>query len=109
MAEPGSWSRYLLMLSAVWVIAMLWHLYPHFKDTIRLEDGRLTEVSAYLEDRCGQKVGPAAATCLAQARETANELLRREQAKSVLLIEAPLFLYVLIYLPFSFLSRSRRS
>jgi len=77
---------------------MTWQLYPQFKDAVRVE-GRLTTVADYIDDTCGQRVGPAAETCLAEARAAAQLLLRREQGKSILLIEAPLFLYLVIYLP----------
>jgi hypothetical protein len=91
-------SRYFLILATVWLIAMTWRIYPQFKDAVRV-DGRLMTVGDYIEDACGQRVGPGAATCLAEARETAQQLLRREQGKSVLLIEAPLLGFLLIYLP----------
>ena len=37
-------------------------------------------------------------TCLAEAREEAQHLLRREQGKSILLIEAPILGYLAFYL-----------
>ncbi len=82
---------------------MTWRIYPQFKDTIRV-DGRLTVVSEYLKDTCGQRLGPAAASCLNAARKRAQALLRREQSKSILLIDAPLFGYLLIYLPLRLLA-----
>jgi hypothetical protein len=91
-------SRYFLVLAVVWMVAMTWRIYPQFKDAVRV-DGRLMTAGDYIEETCGQRIGPAAATCLAEAREQAQQLLRREQGKSVLLIEAPLFGYLVIYLP----------
>jgi hypothetical protein len=96
--SPSRGSRYFVVLAVIWVVAMTWRIYPQFKDTIRV-DGRLTMVSEYLEDSCGQRLGPAAAACLDAARKHARVLLRREQGKSILLIDAPLFGYLLIYLP----------
>jgi hypothetical protein len=86
-------TRLILGLAALWMLAMTLRLYPQFKDAIRV-DGRLTTVAAYLEDACGQRVGPAAATCLAESGETAQLLLRQEQARSVLAILAPLLIYI---------------
>jgi len=91
-------SRYLVALAAVWVLAMTWRLYPQFKDTLR-EDGRLVTLDAYIDDNCGQRIGPGAASCLDEARATGRRLVAREQAKSVLVIEAPLLAYLLIYVP----------
>jgi hypothetical protein len=91
-------ARYILVLSLIWVVAMTWRLYPHFKDALRI-DGRLVAFDDYVEESCGQRVGPAAASCLQEAYDTGRRLLAREQANSVLWIEAPLFGYLLIYLP----------
>lgn len=97
-------SRYIIVLCAVWVTAMTWRIYPQFKDTLRL-DGRLMSLSQYVDQGCGQRIGPAAASCLAEARITGARLVAMEQAKSLLLIEAPLLGYLLIYLPLSRASR----
>lgn len=97
---------YLVVLAIAWMAVMTWRIYPQFKDAVRV-DGRLTTVGDYIADTCGERVGPAAATCLAEARETARRLLRREQGKSVLLIEAPLLAYLLVYAPVA-LWRGRR-
>lgn len=94
------------MLVIAWMAVMTWRIYPQFKDTVRV-DGRLTTVDDYVGDACGERVGPGAETCLAEAHETAQRLLRREQGKSVLLIEAPLLAYLLVYWPLA-LWRSRR-
>jgi hypothetical protein len=91
-------SRYLVVLCAIWVIAMTWRLYPQFKDTLRV-DGRVMSYADYVAESCGERTGPAAATCLGKARSTGHRLVAREQAKSLLLIEAPLLLCLLIYLP----------
>ena len=82
-------SRYFLLLAMVWMIAMTARLYPQFGDGVRI-DGRLTTVEDYIEDSCSQRVGPAAQTCLAEAANEAQILLRREQGKSVLLIAYPM-------------------
>jgi hypothetical protein len=87
-------SRLFLVFAVLWMVAMTWRLYPQFKDTIRV-DGRLTTVSAYLDDSCGQRVGPGAATCLAESGEQAQLLLRSEQGKSIFLIIAPSLCYLL--------------
>ena len=94
---PKLWS-YLFLLVVAWMAVMTWRLYPHFKDAVRV-DGRLSTVGDYIDETCGERVGPAAETCLAETRETAQRLLRREQGKSVLLIEAPLFAYLIAYVP----------
>jgi hypothetical protein len=85
---------------------MTWRIYPQFGDTVRV-DGHLTTVDDYIDETCGERLGPAAETCLAEAHETAQRLLRREQGKSVLLIEAPLFAYLMVYVP-TVLWRRRR-
>ena len=95
--------RSFFVLAIVWVIAMSWRLYPEFKDTVRI-DGRLATLADYIEDSCGQRVGPGAATCLKEARSTGRRLLAREQGKAILLIEAPILGYLLIYLPLHFLA-----
>jgi hypothetical protein len=92
-------SRYAAVLAAVWVLAMKWRLYPQFKDTLRDDDGHLVTLAAYVEDSCGQRIGPGVESCLAEARATGRRLVAREQAKSILLIEAPLLAYLLIYAP----------
>jgi hypothetical protein len=91
-------SRYFVVLTAVWMIAMTWRIYPQFGDTLRV-DGRLMGYADYIEESCAQRIGPAASGCLAEARYTGRRLVAQEQGKSVLLIEAPLLGYLLIYLP----------
>ncbi len=101
-------SSYLVAIVIAWMAVMTWRIYPQFKDAVRV-DGRLTTVDDYIDDACGERVGPAAETCFAEARETAQRLLRREQGKSVLLIEAPLFAYLLLYLPVALWRRRRQN
>jgi hypothetical protein len=91
-------SRLFLVLAALWMLAMTWRIYPQFGDAIRV-DGRLTTVADYLGDVCGQRVGPAAATCRDESGEKAQLLLREEQGKSVLFILAPLLFYVALWCP----------
>ena len=98
MSSAFCLSRYLVAFAAVWVVAMTCRLYPQFKDTLR-EDGRLVTLEAYVDDSCGQRIGPGVASCLDEARATGRRLVAHEQAKSVLLIEAPLLAYLLIYVP----------
>jgi len=91
-------SRYVVAVAAVWVVAMTWRLYPQFKDTLR-QDGRLVTLEAYIDDSCGQRIGPGVATCLDEARATGRRLVARQQAKSILVIEAPLLAYLFLYVP----------
>ena len=102
-ASPKRRARLFLLLAALWMLPMAVRIYPHFGDTIRV-DGRLTTVADYLEDACGQRVGPAATTCIAESSERAQLLLRREQGRSILLIEGPLLVYFLVYLPLRLLA-----
>ena len=106
MSATPRLSYYLVLVVIAWMAVMTWRIYPQFKDAVRV-DGRLTTVDDYIDDACGERVGPAAETCLAEAHETAQRLLRREQGKSVLLIEAPLLGYLLVYWPIA-LWRGRR-
>lgn len=108
MTEIPRLSRYFALFALVWVIAMMWRIYPQFKDAVRV-DGRLTTVDDYIDGICGERVGPAAATCLAETREEAQRLLRHEQGKSILLIEAPILGYLLIYLPVALWLGQRRA
>ena len=90
-------SRYFLVFALVWMLVMTWRLYPQFKDAVRV-DGRITTVDDYIAETCGERVGPAAVTCLAETRAAAQRLLHREQGKSILLIDAPLVAYLLYLL-----------
>ena len=91
-------SPYFALLAVAWMVVMTARLYPQFGDAVRVE-GRLTTVDDYIENACGERVGPAAETCLAETRVAAQRLLRREQSKSILLIEAPVIGYFFLYLP----------
>ncbi|HXY98672.1 MAG TPA: hypothetical protein VEI03_01640 [Stellaceae bacterium] len=100
-------SRYFIVLTALWIVAMTWRIYPQFGDALRV-DGRLIGFADYVEESCGQRIGPAAASCLAEARITGRRLVASQQGKSVLLIEAPLLGYLLIYLPLGWAIRRRQ-
>lgn len=92
-------SWYFVVLALVWMVAMTWHIYPQYRDTIRVH-GRLTTIDDYVAETCGGRIGhPVIAGCVARTKATAQQLLHREQGKSILLIDAPLLGYVLIYLP----------
>jgi hypothetical protein len=90
-------SRYIALFAVLWMVVLTWRIYPQFKDAVRV-DGQLTTVDDYIDGTCGERLGPGAATCLAEAREEAQHLLRREQGKSILLIEAPILGYLGFYL-----------
>ena len=98
-------SWYFVVLALVWMVAMTWHIYPQFRDTIRVH-GRLTTINDYVAETCGERTGPVSADCVARTETTAQRLLHREQGKSILLIDAPLLGYVLIYLPFRLMTDS---
>ncbi|HZL60227.1 MAG TPA: hypothetical protein VFC38_11080 [Stellaceae bacterium] len=104
MPSPVRILPYAALLLALWMTAMTVRLYPQFKDTLRVDD-RLVTVNEYIEDTCDERLGPTAGTCLAEAAAEAQILLRREQAKSILLILGPAVLY-LIYLPLAAAARS---
>lgn len=91
-------SRAFFAFAIMWIVAMSWRLYPQFGDTLKI-DGRLMRLETYVEERCGQRIGPAAESCLDEARATGQRLVAREQGKSLLLIEAPLLGWLLVYLP----------
>lgn len=99
-------SVYVVLLIAIWTAVMAARLYPQFDTAVRI-GGRVTTVDEYLADRCGERVGPAAETCLTAAQHKARIQLRREQAKSVLIVIAPAVLY-LIYIAFAAAAASRR-
>ncbi len=77
---------------------MTWKVYPQFKDSLRV-DGRVVALDDYVEDACGERVGPLATSCRATTLARGRRLVAAEQAKALLLIEAPLILYVVLYLP----------
>jgi hypothetical protein len=95
---PPRFSRYFLALAAIWVIAMTWRIYPQFGEALRIE-GRVMTLSDYVNESCAQRIGPAAASCDQEALATGRRLVAREQGKSVLLVEAPLLGYLIVYLP----------
>jgi hypothetical protein len=107
-AKPPGTSRYFLVLIVLWMVAMTWRLYPQFGDAIRI-DGRLTTVADYVADACSQRVGPAAATCLAESTAEAELQLSREQGKSVLLVLAPLLVYFAVWGPLRLLQALRKA
>ena len=97
MSSPAL-SRYFALFAAAWIVAMTWKLYPQFKDTLRV-DGRVVALDQYVEDACSEKVGLEAAACSATKLRSGRRLVAAEQAKALLLIEAPLILYAVLYLP----------
>jgi hypothetical protein len=96
--ERVSVSRYFIILAAVWVVAMTWRIYPQFKDALRV-DGRVMTFADYVDESCGQRIGPNAKSCIEEAWATGRREVAREQGKSVLLILAPLLAYILAYVP----------
>ena len=104
---PFRMSRYFLILTLVWIAATSWKIYPHFRDALR-SDGHIVAFADYVDETCGQKVGANAEVCYTQAVATGRKLVAREQAKSFLLILAPLLLYG-VYLPLSLLVTSLAS
>ena len=105
-ALPAAISPYLMLAAVLWMAAMTARLYPQFSDAIRV-DGRVTTVAAYLADACGERAGPLAITCRQAAQLRARHLLRREQAKSILMIEVPVLGYFFLFWPARFLFRRR--
>ncbi len=101
MSSPAL-SRYFALFAAAWIVAMTWKLYPQFKDTLRV-DGRVVALDQYVEDACSEKVGLEAAACPATKLPSGRRMVAAEQAKALLLIEAPLILYAVLYLPFRLL------
>lgn len=100
-------SPYVVLLIAVWTAIMTARLYPQFDRTLRI-DGRITTVDDYIADRCGARLGPEAATCLATAHDKARTQLRREQARTVLIIAVPGVLYLLYLAPAALAGARRR-
>ena len=91
-------SRYLPVFIAVWMAAMTWRVYPQFKEMLKVED-RLLSLNDYVEESCGQKIGPAAESCVEEARAAGRRLVARQQGRALLFILAPLLAYLAIYLP----------
>ena len=98
-------SRYFTLFAAAWILVMAWKVYPQFKDTLRV-DGRVVALDDYVEDACGERVGPLATSCRATKLESGRRMVAAEQAKALLLIEAPLILYAVLYLPIRLLRGS---
>ena len=91
-------SRYFALFAAAWIVVMAGKVYPQFKDTLQV-DGRVVALDDYVEDACAERVGPLATSCRATKLETGRRLVAAKQAKALLLIEAPLILYAVLYLP----------
>ncbi|HEV2162877.1 MAG TPA: hypothetical protein VGR52_11690 [Stellaceae bacterium] len=100
-------SPYVVLLIAVWTAIMTARLYPQFDRTLRI-DGRITTVDDYIADRCDARLGPEVANCLATAHDKARTQLRREQARTVLIIAAPGVLYLLYLAPAALAGARRR-
>lgn len=107
MPARPSVSRYLVLFAALWIAAWTWKLYPQFRDTLRIE-GRVLTLDEYLEEACGERVGPLATSCRATTLEQGRRLVVSEQAKALLLMQAPLLLYGVLYLPLRLFRRRRR-
>jgi|HubBroStandDraft_1064217.scaffolds.fasta_scaffold14638_3 hypothetical protein len=90
--------HYLLLVIAAWMVAMTWRVYPQFKDMLKVED-RLVTLDDYVEESCGQRIGPAAASCVEEARRTGRRLVARQQGRSLLFVVAPFLAYLAIHLP----------
>jgi hypothetical protein len=101
-------SRYLTLFAVVWIVAWTWKLYPQFKDLLRV-DGRLVALDDYVEDACGERVGPLATSCRATTLERGRRMVAAEQAKALLLVEAPLILCAVLYLPLRMLRQQPRT
>ncbi|MGH6994860.1 MAG: hypothetical protein ACREES_04125 [Stellaceae bacterium] len=100
-------SPYVVLLIVVWTAVMAARLYPQFDRTLRI-DGRITPVDDYIADRCDARLGPESANCLATAHDKARTQLRREQARTVLIIVAPGVLYLLYLAPMALADARRR-
>lgn len=100
-------SSYVVLLIAVWMTTMAIRLIPQFGTVLRI-DGRTTTIDDYIADRCGARLGPDAANCLAVAHDKARTQLRREQARTVLIIVAPGVLYLLCLAPAAVADARRR-
>lgn len=108
MSPSVNLHRYFFAAALIWIVAMTWRVYPQFKDSLRSE-GRVVTLDEYVEDACGERVGPLATSCRAATLEKGRQLVASQQAKSLLVIELPLMAYVLLYLPARFFMRWRRS
>ncbi len=100
-------SRYFTIFAAAWIVVMTWKVYPQFKDTLRVE-GRVVSLDQYVDDACGEKAGTEATVCQATKLESGRRMVAAEQAKALLMIEAPLIAYAVIVLPLRLLGRVGR-
>lgn len=100
-------SLYVMLLIAAWTIIMAARLYPQFDTALRI-DGRITTIDDYIADRCGARLGPEAAACLASAHRKARTQLWREQARMALIVVAPGVLYLLYLAPAAWVDAHRR-
>jgi len=91
-------SRYFTLFAAAWIVVMAWKVHLEFSDRLRV-DGRVISLDDYVEDACGERVGPSATSCRATKLESGPRMVTTEQAKALLLIEAPIILYAVLYLP----------
>jgi hypothetical protein len=89
--------QYLWVFVAVWMIAMTWRVYPQFKDMLKIDD-RLVTLDDYVEETCGQRIGPAAESCVEEAQSAGRRFVARRQGRALLFIVAPLLAYLAIYL-----------
>ena len=99
MISPPGISRYIALFAAVVIVAMTWKVYPLFRDTLRV-DGRVVSLDDYVADACGERVGPLATSCREATLDHGRRLVAGQQAKALLMVEAPLVAYLLIYLPY---------
>ena len=107
MAAKSSASRYFVLFATLWIVAWSWKLYPQFRDQLRIE-GRVLSLEQYVEETCAERAGPLATSCRATTLEQGRRLVISEQAKSLLLLQAPLLLYGFVYLPLRLLFRAWR-
>lgn len=104
-SSPGI-SRYVALFAAAVILAMTWKVYPLFKDTLRT-GGRVVGLDDYVTEACGERVGPLATSCREATLEHGRRLVASQQAKALLMVEAPLAAYLLIYLPYRSIVRRR--
>ena len=110
--QPGTPHRrrispYVVLLIAAWMAAIAAQLIPQFDAALRI-GGRITTVDDYVADRCGARLGPDATNSLATAHHKARTQLRREQARTALIIVAPGVLYFLYLAPAALVEARRQ-
>jgi len=101
-------TRYFALFAAVWIVAMTWKVYPQFKDTLRF-DGRIVALDDYIADACSVKAATEATACHATKLEGGRRMVAAQQAKALLMIEAPLILFAVFYLPMRLLGGARKN